>query len=283
VSRRWQYAAGSVAPRIGGRGLDERDCMGTIVITGSAGGIGIATRARLEKDGHRVIGVDVRNAEVIADLSTAAGRAAMVTAVTEASGGVLDGVVAGAGISGDDGPLTMSINYFGAWATLDGLRPLLARGTNPGAVAISSNSTTTTLTSVVTDAVDACLAGDEERARGLVTEGWIAYPTAKLALARWVRRNAPAPDWIGSGIRLNAIAPGPIATPMTDPISEMVLGMGDAYPVPIGRLGTADEVAAVIQFLLSPDASYVVGSLVFVDGGGHAAARSDDSPRARLD
>jgi NAD(P)-dependent dehydrogenase (short-subunit alcohol dehydrogenase family) len=257
--------------------------MGTIVVTGSAGGIGIATRNRLEKDGHRVIGVDVRDAEVIADLTSADGRAAMIAGVTEASGGVLDGVVAGAGIQSDDGPRVISINYFGAWATLDGLRPLLAKGTNPAAVAISSNSTTTTMTSVVNEAVDACMAGDEERARAVVGEGFQGYPTAKLALARWVRRNAPTADWIGAGIRLNAVAPGPIATPMTEDIRDFVLTMGDTYPVPINRLGTADEVAAVIQFLLSADASYVVGSLLFVDGGGDAIARSDDWPKARID
>jgi NAD(P)-dependent dehydrogenase (short-subunit alcohol dehydrogenase family) len=136
---------------------------------------------------------------------------------------------------------------------------------------------------VVSEAVDACLDGDEARARELVGDGFIAYPTAKLALARWVRRNAPTADWIGSGIRLNAVAPGPIATPMTEPIREMVLELGDTYPVPIARLGSADEVAAVIQFLLSPEASYVVGSMLFVDGGGDAAARADDWPRARLD
>jgi NAD(P)-dependent dehydrogenase (short-subunit alcohol dehydrogenase family) len=256
--------------------------VGTIVVTGSAGGIGIATRARLEKDGHRVIGVDVRDAEVIADLADPDGRAAMVAGVTEASGGVIDGLVAGAGIQSDDGPRVISINYFGAWATLDGLRPLLAKGTNAAAVAISSNSTTTTLTSVVDEAVDACMAGDEARARAVIGEGFQGYPTAKLALARWVRRNAPTAEWIGAGIRLNAVAPGPIATPMTEDIRDFVLQMGDTYPVPINRLGTADEVAAVIQFLLSPDASYVVGSLVFVDGGGDAIARSDDWPKARL-
>ena len=76
--------------------------MRTIVITGSAGGIGAATRARLEKEGHRVIGVDVRDAEVIADLSTPAGRAAMVDAVGAACDGKLDGLVAGAGIMGED-------------------------------------------------------------------------------------------------------------------------------------------------------------------------------------
>jgi NAD(P)-dependent dehydrogenase (short-subunit alcohol dehydrogenase family) len=236
--------------------------------------------AGAEKDGHRVIGVVVRDAEVIADLSTPAGRAAMIDGVTAASGGVLDGLVAGAGISSDDGPRVISINYFGAWATLDGLRPLLAKGSAPAAVAISSNSTTTTMTSVVNEAVDACLAGDEEAARAVVGDGFQGYPTAKLALARWVRRNAPTPAWIGSGIRLNAIAPGPIATPMTADIGESVLQMGDMYPVPINRLGTADEVAAVIRFLLSPDASYVVGSLVFVDGGGDPMAHPSDWPRS---
>lgn len=255
--------------------------MGTIAITGSAGGIGSATRARLEKDGHRVIGVDVRDAEVLADLSTPEGRDAMVAGVTEACGGVLDGLVAGAGISSDDSPLVISINYFGAVATLAGLRPLLAKGTNASAVAISSNSTTATKGGVVAEAVDACLAGDEDAARAAVGQGFFGYPTAKLALARWVRRNAPTADWIGAGVRLNAIAPGPIATPMTDPISDFVLEMGDDYPVPIRRLGTADEVAAVLTFLLSPDAGYVVGSLVYVDGGGDAAARADDWPTGR--
>ena len=257
--------------------------MGTIVITGSAGGIGSATRSRLERDGHSVIGVDVRDAEVIADLSTPAGREAMVGGVAKASGGSIDGVVAGAGISNENAPLMVSINYFGAVATLAGLRPLLANGTNPSAVAISSNSTTATLGGVVPEAVDACLDGDEDRACKLVGEGYPGYPTSKLALARWVRRNAPTADWIGAGIRLNAIAPGPIATPMTDPIADWVLTMGDAYPVPIGRLGAAAEVANLLAFLLSPEASYIVGSMVFVDGGGDAAARSDDWPLGRFE
>ena len=102
--------------------------MGTIVVTGSAGGIGAATASRLVGTGHRVIGVDLRDADVLADLSTAEGRSAMVEGVTETAGGVLDGVVAAAGVNGKPGELTVSVNYFGAVATLEGLRPLLARG-----------------------------------------------------------------------------------------------------------------------------------------------------------
>ena len=131
--------------------------MGRIVVTGSAGGIGTALREQLEDDGHTVIGVDVRDAEVIADLSTAEGRAAMVAAVIAQSGGALDGVVAAAGVSSDDGALVTSINYFGAVATLGGLRPLLAGRPNASAIAVSSNSSTTQ-PGVSLEHVEACLA-----------------------------------------------------------------------------------------------------------------------------
>ena len=116
--------------------------MATICITGAAGGIGLATRRLLEARGDTVVGVDLRGAEVDADLATDEGRAAMVAGVTERSGGVLDGLVAGAGVQGAAPSLVVSVNYFGAIATLEGLRPLLAAGTNASVVAISSNSAT---------------------------------------------------------------------------------------------------------------------------------------------
>jgi len=268
-------------PSIGALEASSGTRTATICITGSAGGIGSATRARLEAAGHRVIGVDVADAEVHADLSTREGRASMIADVARQCDGALDGLIAAAGISGDDGPLTVSINYFGAVAALEGLRPLLARGADASAVALSSNSATATA-GVISDAiVEACLSGDEAAARTAVPPGFFAYPSTKLALARWARRAATTAPWLGSGIRLNVIAPGPIATPMTAGISDVVLELGDVYPVPIGRLGRPEEVAAVLDFLLSPEAAYVVGSMVFVDGGGDAAVRADDWPAAR--
>ena len=73
--------------------------MATIAITGSASGIGAATRARAEAAGDTVIGVDLRDAEVTADLSTADGRERAVAEVLERAEGALDGLVTCAGVS----------------------------------------------------------------------------------------------------------------------------------------------------------------------------------------
>ena len=257
--------------------------MGTIAITGSAGGMGVATRALLESQGHRVIGVDLRDAEVVADVSTVSGRADMVSAVADASDGVLDGLVAAAGIASNGGneELVISINYFGAVAALEGLRPLLARGTNPSAIAISSNSTSTQ-TGIPRAAVEACLADDESGARAAAaTAPMCGYPASKLALAHWVRAHSVTAEWIGSGIRLNAIAPGLIATPMTEGGVDFVLSLGDTYPVPIQRAGTSGEIAGLLGYLLSPAAAFFVGSVIYMDGGTDAVLRTRDWPAAR--
>jgi NAD(P)-dependent dehydrogenase (short-subunit alcohol dehydrogenase family) len=254
--------------------------MGTIAITGSASGIGKATRERLESEGHKVIGVDLRDAEVIADLTSADGRAAMVEGVTRASGGALDGLLAGAGVSGRThaSDRVIRLNYFGAVATLTGLRPLLAKGTNAAAVAISSNAATTQPGGADPRAVEVCLAGDEERVVEMLTDiGWTSYAVAKLSLARWVRRNAVTDDWVGSGIRLNAIAPGIIVTPMTEAGLDFILNMPN-WPRPTQEPGKAAEVAGLVRYLLSEEARYFVGSFVVMDGGTDAALRADDWP-----
>src|SRR3954447_5685799 len=169
--------------------------MSVIAVTGSAGGMGRAIRARLEPAGHRIIGIDQRDAEIVADLATPEGRSAMVTAVGDACDGALDGLVVAAGIHAGEPATIISVNYFGAVATLQGVRPLLAAGTNASAIAVSSNSATTQ-PGYPAEVAELCLAGDEAGAREAIGDDALgAYPASKLALARWVRRHAPDAEW----------------------------------------------------------------------------------------
>jgi NAD(P)-dependent dehydrogenase (short-subunit alcohol dehydrogenase family) len=258
--------------------------MGTICVTGSASGMGAATATRLRDNGHRVIGVDQRDADVVADLSTREGRDAAISGVGDASGGTIDGLVTFAGLGplpGRSGALLTAVNFFGSVELLVGLRPMLANGTEAAAVAVSSNSTTCQ-PGVPADLIEACVARDEPRALELGEQhgSILAYPATKTAIARFVRRNAPTDDWIGSGVRLNAIAPGLIDTPLTaEGKADPELGpLLDGFPIPTGRAGRPDEIAILVDYLLSPLAGFFCGSVVFCDGGTDALLRPDDWP-----
>ena len=78
-------------------------------------------------------------------------------------------------------------------------------------------------------------------------------------------------------MRLNAVAPGPVATPLLEAgLAHPIYGPAiRGFPVPAGRFGTPDEVAAVIVFLLGRDAGFCSGTVVFVDGGTDALLRCD--------
>lgn len=249
-----------------------------IAVTGSASGIGAAVRARLERDGATVLGVDRHDAEVVADLCTADGRTHMMEAIRARCGGRLDGLVACAGL-GPQVPVTdtiVSVNYFGAVATLDGLRDCLA-ATGGAAVAVSSNSSS--LPNAESPLVDVCLAGDEAGARAVsaTLPGATVYASSKLALARWVRRQAPGAAWAGARVRLNAVAPGAVQTPLLqEGLDHPVLGPAiRGFPIPTGGFGSAEQIAGAIAFLLGPDAAFCCGAVLFADGGTDALIRPD--------
>ena len=253
----------------------------TTVVTGSASGIGAAVRARLEADGERVLGVDLHDAEVVADLADPASRDEAVRRLLSLSDGELSGAVPCAGLGPlpeRDPRLLVSLNCFGTVALLEGLRPALRAGAS--VVAIASNSTTVQ-PGVPTALVEACLAGDEEAARAVAAtvptmDG--VYPATKAAVARWVRRSAPS--WLADGVRLNAVSPGLVETAMTVEMrgDDVVAPLLEAFPLPMGRGATPDEVAAVVCWLLSPASAVVVGSVVVCDGGTDALLRPDDVP-----
>jgi NAD(P)-dependent dehydrogenase (short-subunit alcohol dehydrogenase family) len=253
--------------------------MGTYAITGAASGICAAVADRLEREGHQIIGIDIQPTDVVADLGTLEGRREAAERVAELSGGSLEGVVSGAGLGpyGEPEPI-LRVNFFGALAILDDLMPLLAKGTDPAAVAISSIGAIyadVIPDQAVPECLDACMAGEEETAVAALggRDGNDAYCVAKRALAFKVREYATR--WGQAGIRLNAIAPGSTETPMLDKIYETP-GIGDAVramPIPLGRSAPPEELASVICFLLGRDARFVHGAMIHADGGSDSIVR----------
>jgi NAD(P)-dependent dehydrogenase (short-subunit alcohol dehydrogenase family) len=262
--------------------------MGTYAVTGSASGMGAAVAARLRERGHTVIGVDIKDADVIADLSTPSGRRGAAADVLAACSGTLDGAVMAAGLGPTKGAqrAITEVNYFGVVEPLQAWRPALACAERAKVVVFASNSTTT-VPAVPGRAIRALLAGDAEKAlRAYRMFGRygppVAYAASKIALSRWVRRNAVTAQWAGAGIRLNALAPGAIMTPM---LEEQLATPSEAkvvreFPIPIGGFGDAGQLADWVVFMLSDSADFLCGSVVFVDGGSDAYFRPDDWPRA---
>ena len=248
----------------------------TILITGSASGMGKATKEMLAERGHRVIGVDLRDADIIADLSTIEGRTSMLRSVERMVPEGLDGVAAVAGVSGPIDPgLIISVNYFGALSTLEGLRPLLAKSRSPRALLIAS-----TALFLPTDQklIDMCLCGDEENARAYARENSdLAYSSSKHAITLWMRRAAVSEKWAGKAILLNAIGPGQILTAMTAPFLGTEEGrsmLAQVAPVALDRpYGEVDDVAEIATFLLEIERSFLVGQILYVDGGTDAILR----------
>lgn len=264
--------------------------MGTYAVTGSASGMGRAAAQRLRADGHRVIGVDQHDAEVIADLSTPQGRSSAAATMLEMAGARLDGAVLAAGVGplpgSDKVGLILSVNYFGVVDLLQAWHPALAASGKAKVVVVGSNSSTT-MPLVPHRAVRALLRDDLARAtrtlcRYRSAASPLAYGASKIAVSRWVRRNAVEKDWAGRGIRLNVIAPGAVKTPLLDKqlASPREAKAVRSFPVPVGGFGDPEHLAAWMVFMLSDAAEFLCGSVIFVDGGTDAYFRSDDWPRS---
>lgn len=252
----------------------------TTVVTGAASGIGAATAALLRARGETVIGVDLAGSDVNADLTTAEGRRALVDGVARLADGPVDAVVANAG-SAAPAPFTVSVNYFGAVATLEGLRPLMADSPAPRAVITSSMASFHPNDG---ELIAAMLDGDEDaalaRAQALVDAGeesaQLIYASTKNAINRWMRTVAPTEEWAGAGIPVNAVGPGVIETPMTEGFTSTAEGremLAQMVPMPLGGYGSAEEVAELIAFLASPANSMTTGQVVFIDAGADAVLR----------
>lgn len=263
--------------------------MGIYVVTGSASGMGRAAAEQLRWEGHRVIGVDLHRADVVADLSTVDGRRRAIEEVRAATGeNRLDGAVLAAGLGPIPGRETLiaNVNFLGVVELLEGLHDLLAAAGNAKVVIFSSNSTTT-IPGIPADLIAAFKERDLDRALAIgEAAGPEAFPNfmyagSKIAITHWMRTIGVTEDWAGKGIRVNAIAPGAIRTPLIDKqlADPATAGAIKSFPIPVREFGKAEEVAQWVIFMLSPAANFLCGSVIFLDGGTDAYFRADDWPR----
>lgn len=252
--------------------------MGIYAVTGAASGIGEAVAKQLGDGGHEVITVDIRGADINADLSDSEQLAAAVSDILAKATDGLDGFVPCAGLGPDFGDKTKipQVNYFAVVDMVNALLPALKQ--KQGAiVVISSNSAQ--MMDYNPDYVNALLDDDRAAATRIAetADGQTLYGGGKHALARWMRRVNP--EFAGAGVRMNAVAPGFTQSGMTegglndpefgDAIREFVKS------IPIGFPGEPEDQANAICFLLSDKARFIAGAVLFIDGGHDAVFRPD--------
>jgi len=240
-----------------------------IVITGGASGIGLgATTALLERGAlvelwdaravtlDRALASDLaRWREVITTrVVDVADAAAVDRAASETlHDGAVDVLINSAGISSfrrpaldipdDEWQRMLAVNLMGTWNTCRAFgRAMIERGSG-SIINVSS-----------VDAVDP-------------SPGNLHYAVSKAAVA--MLTTGLGREWATTGVRVNAVGPGPVSTPLTEPILDATPGLRERWvaSVPLGRIGVPEDLAGIFVYLASPASRWVTGRSFYIDGG----------------
>ena len=236
------------------------------LVTGGSTGIGAAIATRLAEDGFQVV-ITGRNEKT---LKTSAGQHAAISyviadvsepedvkktvAYIKDKFGRLDVLVNNAGIAPSLPLEQVTLEHFDTLFNIN-VRGLVDMTLNALPLLKKSKGNIINISSV---------AGDKPM------PGILIYSSTKGAVNTLTR--GMARELASSGIRVNAVCPGPIETPIFDKMGlskkeKAEMASNISQTVPMGRFGTADEVAATVAFLASESASYITGSLYYIDGG----------------
>lgn len=240
----------------------------TALVTGAASGIGAATARRLAAEGARVVLADIDEAGARELASELDGVAVLMDVADTAS--VRAGVAAA--VEGLQVPVDILVNNAGTdrfaffLDTDEALWDFVLAVNLRGVIAVTH----------------AVLPSMHERGGGVIvnvaseagrvgSQGSVVYSSAKAGVIGFTR--AVARESARYGVRSNAVAPGPVETPLLDSAAEILGPIGARLKqrmidaTAMGRIGQSEEVASVIAFLASDDASYVTGQTVNVSGG----------------
>ena len=255
--------------------------MGLYAVSGAATGIGAGIAEALRARGDTVLGVDIQRADVVADLASEAGRAHAARAVRERAADGLDGLVLAAGVGPHvpDATLIARVNFFGVVRLLEALEDLLTKKRGAALLIASERAFHPGYDAAYLNALHA---GDEAGACARITalaeplRGDTAYGGGKCALVRWMRHKSVS--LARARVRINAVAPGYIETPLTEAAKASPLRAAleqFVASIPLGRPGVPRDVANAAMFLLSPQAEWITGSTLHIDGGHDAVQRPD--------
>lgn len=242
----------------------------TIIVTGCASGIGLETARLVKQLGGRVLGVDrtitTEHVDELyrADLSDPATIQALVQALPAGAHGIAN--IAGLPPTAP-AEMVLKVNLVGLKAFTLGMIPKLADGASiVNLASLAGFGWAQQVASIqASEALDFDGVADFVRQHDAGDAGGRSYFFSKEALVAWTLQNRWT--WRARGIRMNAVSPGPVATPILKDFIETLGARAEEDMRVMDRPGRPADIAPVVAFLLSDQSAWIRGSNIPVDGG----------------